>query len=105
MLEVDSSAEAARDYVHVDDAIEALVAIASRGTQPLYNVASGVNVANRELFARLGELAGCELRALRHAPVPSPAPVSIERMRGEFGWRPRALLDALPALLGEAVPC
>ena len=33
------------------------------------------------------------------------APVSIERMKGELGWRPRALLDQLPALLGEAVPC
>lgn len=105
VLEVDSSAEAVRDYVHVDDAIEALVAIASRGTRPLYNVAGGVNVANGELFARLGALAGCELRALRHGPLPSLAPVSIERMRGEFGWRQRALLDALPALLGEALPC
>jgi len=105
VLEVDSSAEAARDYVHVDDVIEALAAIASRGTRPLYNVAGGVNVTNRELFARLGELAGCELRALRDEPAPSPAPVSIERMRSEFGWRPRSLLDRLPALLGEAVPC
>ena len=105
VLEVDSSAEAVRDYVHVDDAIEALVAIASRGTRPLYNIAGGVDVGNGELFARLGELAGCELRALRHEPVPCPAAISIERLRGEFGWRPRALLDTLPALLGEAVPC
>ncbi|MEO5880981.1 MAG: NAD(P)-dependent oxidoreductase [Caldimonas sp.] len=105
VLEVDSSAEAARDYVHVDDVIEALVAIASSGTRPLYNVASGANVVNRELFARLGELAGCELRALRSDPATSPAPVSIERMRNEFGWRPRALLEHLAALLGETVPC
>ena len=105
VLEVDSSAEAARDYIHVDDVIDALVAIASRGTQPLYNVAGGANVTNRELFARLGELAGCELRALRDEPAPSPALVSIERMRSEFGWRPRSLLDRLPALLGAAVSC
>ncbi len=106
VLEIDSSAEAARDYVHVDDAVEALVAIATHGTRPLYNVAAGVDVANSELFARLGELAGCELRALRGEPVPCPAPISIERMQREFGgWRPRALLDQLPALLGEAVPC
>ncbi len=105
VLEVDSSAEASRDYVHVEDVIEALVAIASRGTQPLYNVAGGVNVANRQLFARLGEIAGCDVRALCHEPVPSPAPISIERMHREFGWRPRHLLDRLPALLAEAVPC
>jgi len=105
MLNVDSPAEAERDYVHIDDVLDALVAIASRGTRPLYNVAGGINVANRQLFARLGDLAGCELRALRDGPVPSPAPISIERMRSEFGWRPRALLDRLPELLGEAVPC
>ena len=74
MLDVDSSAEAARDYVHVDDVLDALVAIASRGTRPLYNVAGGINVANRQLFARLGDLAGCELRALRHGLVPCPGP-------------------------------
>ena len=106
VLEIDSSAEAARDYVHVDDAVEALVAIATKGTRPLYNVAAGVDVTNRELFARLAELAGCELRSRRDGPVPVSAPVSIERMQGEFGWwRPRALLDQLPALLGEALPC
>jgi UDP-glucose 4-epimerase len=105
VLQLDASAEAARDYVHVDDASEALLAIATRGTRPLYNVAGGVNVANRELFARLGKLSGCELTALRDGPAPCPAPVSIARMQGEFGWRPRALLDQLPRLLGEAVPC
>jgi len=104
-LDIDSSAEAARDYVHIDDVLDALVAIASRGTRSLYNVAGGINVANRQLFARLGDLAGCELRALRDGLVPSPAPISIERMRSEFGWRPRALLDRLPELLGEAVLC
>jgi len=33
------------------------------------------------------------------------SPRAAERMRSEFGWRPRALLDRLPELLGEAVPC
>ncbi|MCE9661108.1 MAG: NAD(P)-dependent oxidoreductase [Burkholderiales bacterium] len=105
VLDVDSSLDAARDYVHVDDVLDALVAIATRGTRPVYNVAGGVNVSNRELFARLGELAGCELRALREPAPPCPATVSIERMRGEFGWQPASLLDRLPAMLGEPVPC
>ena len=105
VLELDASPEAERDYVHVDDVVEALLAIAGRGTRSLYNVAGGVNVGNRELFARLGALAGCELRALRGTALRCPAPVSIERMRGEFGWRPRSLLAELPGLLGEAVPC
>jgi UDP-glucose 4-epimerase len=105
VLTIDSSLEAARDYVHVDDVVEALLLIAARGTQPLYNVAGGVNVGNAELFARLGELAGCELRALRTQTLPSPAPVSIERMRREFGWQPTSLLDRLAQLVPEALAC
>ena len=54
----------------------------TRGTRPLYNVAGGVNVANRELFARLGELAGCELRALRDGPAPCPA-AGLDRTHAE----------------------
>jgi UDP-glucose 4-epimerase len=105
VLAIDSSLDAARDYVHVDDVLDALVAIATRGTRPVYNVASGANVTNRELFARLGELAGCELHALRERAPPCPATISIARMRAEFAWQPESLLHRLPALLGEPVPC
>ena len=105
VLEIDSTLHAARDYVHVDDVVTALVAIATRGTQPLYNVAGGINVGNAQLFARLGELSGRELHA-RRADRPTPPPVvSIERMRGEFGWRPTALMDRLPALVQESLSC
>ena len=105
VVEVDSTPYAARDYVHVDEVVAALVAIATRGTQPLYNVASGVNVGNAQLFARLGELSGRELRA-RRADRPAPPPVvSIERMRRELGWQPTSLVDRLPALVREAQTC
>ena len=105
VLEVDSTPHAARDYVHVDDVVTALVAIATCGTQPLYNVAGGLNVGNAQLFARLGELSGCEVRALRtDRPTPPPA-ISIERIRAEFGWQPTALMDRLPALVQEARSC
>ena len=105
VLEVDSTPHATRDYVHVDDVVRALVAIATRGTQVLYNVAGGINVDNAQLFARIGELSGRDLRAQR-ADRPAPPPVvSIERMRGEFGWQPTALMDRLPALVQEARSC
>lgn len=107
VVAVDSSLHATRDYVHVDDVVEALLLIATRGTLPVYNVASGVNLSNARLFARLGELAGCELRALRSDATPCAAPISIERMRREFGWQPRPLLERLPQLLQmpETQPC
>lgn len=98
-LRVDSTPHLARDYVHLDDVLRALVSIATRGTQTVYNVASGNNLSNRELFARLGELSGCELVAGQQQLV-RPAPrIDISRLRQEFGWQPAQLLDKLAELL------
>lgn len=104
-LQVDTTPYATRDYVHMDDVLRALVLIATRGTQPVYNVASGRNISNRELFARLRELSGCELVASqRHIVHPSPR-IDIARMRHEFGWHPACMLDKLAALLPAPALC
>ena len=105
VIAVDSTPHAERDYVQLNDVLDALVHIATRGTHAVYNVASGGNVSNAQLFARIGELAGCELRALSSHSPPCPAPVSIARMRAEFGWQPTALLDQLPRLVRGALSC
>lgn len=104
-LLVDTTLHATRDYVHLDDVLAALVLIATRGTQPLYNVASGRNLSNRELFARLRELSGCEIGAQRqHMTRPSPR-IDVSRMRREFAWRPSSLLDKLADLLPAQALC
>jgi len=104
-LHVDTTPHAARDYVHLDDVLQALLLIATRGTQPVYNVASGRNLSNRELFARLRELSGCEVVAgQRHIVRPAPR-IDISRMRQEFAWQPACLLDKLAELLPEHAPC
>jgi nucleoside-diphosphate-sugar epimerase len=104
-LRVDTTPHAARDYVHLDDVLCALVLIATRGTQPLYNVASGRNLSNRELFARLRELSGCEIVASQHQMARPSSRIDISRMRREFAWRPACLLDKLAGLLPEPALC
>lgn len=104
-LQIDTTPFATRDYVHLDDVLEALLLIATRGTQAVYNVASGRNVSNRELFARLRELSGCEVTASqRHIARPAPR-IDISRMRHEFGWRPASLLDKLAELVPAEALC
>lgn len=99
---LDTSEDAGRDYVRLDDVIEALVAIAVRGTQPIYNVASGTNVSNGDLFEAVRRETGVHLRGSAGREA-SPTPrVVIDRMADEFGWRPTQLLDALPALISAA---
>ena len=104
-LQVPTTAQRARDYVHLDDALRALLLIAAGGTQPLYNVASGVNVSNRELFARLQALSGCEIVAGQHHMVRPTPRIDTTRMRQEFGWQPRDLLDNLAELLPQPALC
>ncbi|MBX9872328.1 MAG: NAD-dependent epimerase/dehydratase family protein [Burkholderiaceae bacterium] len=95
ILAVDSSPQAERDYVHLPDVLRALVDIALRGTQTVYNVASGENVSN----ARLGEMverwSGRKLAF--HAPQASSgsAVVDVRRLQQDFGWRPAPLEDVI----------
>ena len=98
-VEVSSSPHFARDYVHLDDVVDALIRIAVSGRQPVYNVASGANVSNADLFEYLARRWGCEVQPLLHT-VPSSAPqVDIERLCSELHWRPRSLFDALDDVL------
>lgn len=81
----------AKDYVHLDDACDAMVQIAVGGRYRIYNVASGINTSNADV-ARLLEAhwhAG-----VKFGPNPvdgSPLPIDVSRVRTEFGWSPRPL--------------
>ncbi len=91
--------ESSRDYVNVHDAVGCLIDIAIGGRHPVYNVGSGHNVTNRQLAARLTELAGCRVRVAAGAPRIAYPPLDVERIREEFDFRGSDLLEDLPDLL------
>ena len=96
---VQSSPHFTRDYVHLDDVVDALIRIAVQGQAPVYNVASGANVSNAELFDYLKHRWGCAVQPLLDTrPAPTPR-ISTERLRTELRWQPRTLLAALDQLL------
>jgi nucleoside-diphosphate-sugar epimerase len=105
-LTVDTHPDAARDYVHVDDVCEALAAIALRGTRPIYNVASGTNIANRALFDIVARCTGC--RIATNAPenlTGGAAPrIDISALRDDLGLSPRRIEDYLPVLIEARRP-
>lgn len=98
-VDVPSSPHFTRDYVHLDDAVDALIRIAVQGCQPVYNVASGINVANAELFDYLERRWGCVVRPSMHAQFAPTPKIDIGRMSTELHWRPRRLLAALDDIL------
>jgi UDP-glucose 4-epimerase len=100
-LHLDSHPRLARDYVHMDDVCAALVAIATGGRRQIYNVASGVNVTNADLFVALEKLTGCKISTTTNAAAPyvvSPV-VDVTAMAEDLAIRPRQLMSTLPTLI------
>jgi UDP-glucose 4-epimerase len=94
-LQVNSSPHFKRDYVHIDDVVEALIALAAPADFGIYNVAGGRNISNRELFNCVLDASGCKVEPTSDRPTPALPRISIERMAQDFGWTP---VDAMQRL-------
>jgi len=103
-LRVNSHPRVARDYVHMDDVCQALTAIAIAGRRQIYNVASGRNTANSDLFAQIERLTGCAITATVASDTccPRSPKIDVSALAEDFAIRPRKLEDALDLLLGGA---
>ncbi len=100
---LDSHPASARDYVHVDDVCEALLAIATHGRAPIYNVASGMNLANHELFRLVEDATGCSITARPTCgPGQASPPVDVSAMRDELSLVPRTPAEAIPEIVKRA---
>ena len=94
-----TSAASVKDYVSVDDVVNGLIQIATKGRERIYNLASGVNVSNGELAESLRSLTGCAVEFSPGAPTVSFPPISIERMQNEFNYKPSLVLNDLARLV------
>jgi GDP-4-dehydro-6-deoxy-D-mannose reductase len=100
--------EARRDFVHVRDAVDALLLLLARGERATsYNLASGEAHSIAEMLDRLRALAGVPVRLeldperLRPTDIPKLAG-RAERLTA-LGWEPRRGIDAaLAELWAEA---
>lgn len=99
---VQSSPNFSRDYVGINDVVGLLMAIGEHGQQDIYNVASGINVSNQELFEIIKQRTGCEIVPALTGSAPSPR-IDTNRIRAEFGFRPASLEYLIDILLRNAV--
>ncbi len=97
------SGEQTRDFVYVDDVVDAFVRGATRGGGLVCNVATGTETSVNELFRVMSAAAGSTL-----APVMAPArpgeldrnALDVERAAIQLGWRPwTTLADGTAAVL------
>lgn len=89
--------EQLRDFLHVDDVAEALVAVAQSDVTGAVNVGAGQSIAVRELVETLGEITGrsdlVELGALPYSPGdPMVVSADTSRLSEECGFTPRRTL-------------
>jgi nucleoside-diphosphate-sugar epimerase len=89
----------AKDYLHVEDAVEALIRIAAEGREPVYNVANGRNVSHRELADELQRVTGCVVEFGADPATVIFPPIDTARLQAEFPFSPRLLLEDLPELV------
>lgn len=96
---VQSSADSEKDYISLNDVVDGLLRITLDGRHQIYNLASGVNVSNRQLAERLRELTKCRVTFAPSAVNHSFPRISIDRMRSEFGFQPSSVLDDLGKII------
>jgi UDP-glucose 4-epimerase len=104
-VKVSAPVNAARDYVHMDDVCRLLEVIALKGRRSVYNVASGENVTNADLFALVAELTGVRIAGGAPQSGPTAPTICVEAAQTDFKFRPaplefhlRRILAARPKL-------
>ncbi|MCA1817679.1 MAG: NAD(P)-dependent oxidoreductase [Acidobacteria bacterium] len=88
----------ARDFIFVEDAAEALVALLDSPVEGAVNIGSGAATTVREMLTKAADQIGgrdlLRFGALpRRAGEPALLVADASRLRDEVGWRPRRSLD------------
>ena len=94
-----------RDFVFIDDVLNAIVRALETDYVGVVNIGSGTEVSIRDLCRLFGKLVGGELKVVYSDPRPGDirrSVAKIEEARRRLGWTPRTSLeDGLRRLLSE----
>ena len=96
-LHLESSPHIRRDYIHLDDVVAALIAMAGSPSPGIVNVASGALASNGEI-AEVFEGAGWSVAFSGAADPPPPPNARIDKLRG-LGVAPRRVKDVVRGYL------
>jgi UDP-glucose 4-epimerase len=80
-----------RDFVYIDDVVDAFSRAGDRGSGLVLNIGSGIETSVRGLYDQMRRLFGSNLEATRAAPRPGEMRRSVldaARAAVHLGWRP-----------------
>jgi UDP-glucose 4-epimerase len=111
-LEINGDGSVVRDYLHVADVGDALVAAVEHttelGTSRPYNIGSGIATSVMDIVAAAERVTGRPVPVVHRPAVPEPAALICDptRARAELGWKPRSSdLDHIVRDAWTARPC
>lgn len=98
-ITLQSNINNAKDYVMIEDVTNMLVEISMHGKKNLYNLASGMNISNRQILDTIEKNTACKMNAselgqIQHFPV-----IDITNLKNEFNFMPDSILDKIPDLI------
>ncbi len=93
------SAVSCKDYVALDDAIAAIIAIAECGRDKVYTVASGHLTSHGEIADQLRQRFGFTVHFQPGGVDDIQPQLPVSRLAGFMDWSPRHLIDDLPMLV------
>ena len=91
--------DTAKDYISIKDCVRALRAIADRGTERLYNVASGINVSHAEITAALEKRTGAVVEVKEGSVTQYYPRIDVTRLRHLVPVPAQSVLEALDDLV------
>lgn len=99
-VSIGQAATSAKDYLAVEDAARALLAISVQGTQRLYNVGSGSNTTHLDIAALLRQY-GTDVSFALHGPEVVFPPLDVTRARAEFPSPLYRVADFVASVFGQ----
>jgi nucleoside-diphosphate-sugar epimerase len=92
--------ESAKDYVPLGDAVAGVIAVATGGREPIYNIASGINVSHAEIASLLTE-AGFDCQFSGEGRLWRFLPIETTLYERDFGPVTRDPLAGIAALVRQ----
>jgi UDP-glucose 4-epimerase len=93
---VNGNGRQTRDFVFVEDVVDANLAAMGKQANGAYNVGTGRETSINDLFRMLAEATGCGMKSV-HGPAKkgeqARSVIDASRIRQDLGWEPKVPLQ------------
>ena len=96
-LVMHSNGRQTRDFIYIDDLVEALLLLANKGKNEIYNVGSGKELQLQDILAITEELMESKISIVRHEQKSlevERSALDVSKIQKELGWKPKTDFEA-----------